>query len=85
MRKKLKEASYASEEDDDLREDDEGWLPKRASWDADIEEIETLARDELQNLTAMIKFKNGKRKKVAMNLVYKHCPIPMLKFYEAHL
>ena len=83
-RKKRKEEPYESA-DDDLPEDEKDWTPNTVNWDSQIQTIETVERDELGNLSALIRFTNGRRVKIGMNMVYKHCPIPMLKFYENHL
>lgn len=64
---------------------DDDWLPKEKLWDDHIDEIETIQRDENSTLTAFIRWKNGRRAKVGMDKVYKHCPVPMLRFYEDHL
>lgn len=62
------------------------WTPKKENWDNDIAAIDTVERDrDTGKLWAFIYFTNKKRSKVGMELVYKHCPLPMLKFYERHL
>lgn len=55
-------------------------------WEPEIERIDTVDCDvDTKKLNAYIIFKNGKRTKVGMDMVYKHCPRAMLKFYEGHL
>ena len=75
--RKRRRGSAESEIDD--------WTPKGLDWEPQIAEIKTVARDDDGKLLAYIRFKNGKNVKVRMDLVYKHCPRPMLKFYEEHL
>lgn len=65
--------------------DEDNWLPEETIWDEHILEVETIQRDENKNLTAFIRWKNGRRTKVGMDKVYIHCPVPMLRFYEDHL
>jgi chromobox protein 1 len=62
------------------------WTPKKENWETEIRAIDTVERDRLTGkLWAFILFNNNKRSKVGMELVYKHCPLAMLKFYERHL
>ncbi|KIX95695.1 uncharacterized protein Z520_08402 [Fonsecaea multimorphosa CBS 102226] len=61
------------------------WLPNKEDWEGLVVKVETVERDETGQLLAYISFKNGKRSKVGMDMVYRHCPRPMLKFYEEHL
>ena len=70
-----------SEEDDEIAD----YLPKTKIWDDDIDSIDLITRDENKNLVVFIRWKNGRQTKVNMNMVYKHCPVPMLKYYEQHL
>ena len=66
-------------------DDVETWRPKREDWEPDVEAIDTIERDESGQLLVYVLFKNGKKIKVSMEQVYKHCPRPMLRFYESHL
>lgn len=62
------------------------WTPKKENWESEIASIDTVERDrDTGKLWAFIYFNNNKRSKVGMEMVYKHCPIAMLKFYEQHL
>lgn len=62
------------------------WVPKKENWDSEIASVDTVEQDqETGKLWAFITFNNHKRSKVGMEKVYKHCPLPMLKFYEQHL
>ena len=62
------------------------WTPKKENWESEIASIDTVERDrDTGKLWAFIYFNNNKRSKVGMEMVYKHCPIAMLKFYERHL
>jgi chromobox protein 1 len=62
------------------------WTPVSKDWEPEIEHVDTVDRDpDTKKLNAYIIFKNGKRIKVGMEMVYKHCPRAMLKFYEEHL
>jgi Chromo shadow domain len=62
------------------------WMPKKENWETEIASIDTVERDrETGKLWAFIHFNNKKRSKIAMELVYKHCPLAMLRFYESHL
>jgi Chromo shadow domain len=62
------------------------WTPKSTNWENEIASIDTVERDrETGKLWVFIYFTNGKRSKVGMDKVYKHCPVAMLKFYERHL
>ena len=62
------------------------WTPSGKNWEPEIERIDTVDRDpDTKKLNAYIIFRNGKRVKVGMEMVYKHCPRAMLKFYEEHL
>ena len=66
-------------------EEFDSWLPKEQTWDRHIDAIETIQRDEFKRLLVFIRWNNGKRTKIGIDMVYKHCPLPMLKFYEGHL
>jgi chromobox protein 1 len=67
-------------------EDLSTWTPIFKNWEPEIERVDTVDRDpDTKKLNAYIIFKNGKRIKVGMEMVYKHCPTAMLKFYEEHL
>ncbi|KIW24423.1 uncharacterized protein PV07_10137 [Cladophialophora immunda] len=61
------------------------WLPSREDWESLVVKVEMVERDDAGQLLAYIRFKNGKRSKVGMDMVYRHCPRPMLRFYEEHL
>ena len=62
------------------------WTPTSKDWEPEIERVDTVDRDPAtKKLHAYIIFRNGKRIKVGMEMVYKHCPRAMLKFYEEHL
>jgi chromobox protein 1 len=62
------------------------WTPHASNWEPEIERVDTIDRDsDTKKLNAYIIFKNGKRVKVGMEMVYKHCPRTMLRFYEEHL
>lgn len=61
------------------------WLPKGDDWEGQVDKVETIERGENQQLLAFVRFKNRKRTKISMELVYKHLPRPMLRFYEEHL
>ena len=61
-------------------------MPKGIDWEDQIDKVETIERNEdTDKLMAFIRFKNGKRTKITMEMVYRHCPRPMLRFYEANL
>ena len=66
-------------------DDAETWRPKREDWEPDVDRIDTIERDENGQLLVFILFTNGRKIKVSMDQIYKHCPRPMLKFYESHL
>jgi chromobox protein 1 len=66
-------------------QDDESWRPPRQDWEPDVDRIDTIERDKTGNLMVFVLFNNGKKLKVSMDQVYKHCPRPMLRFYEKHL
>jgi chromobox protein 1 len=67
-------------------EDLSTWTPVQKNWEPEIERVDTVDRDpDTKKLNAYIIFKNGKRIKIGMEMVYKHCPRAMLKFYEDHL
>lgn len=61
------------------------WLPKGDQWEDQVEKVETIERNDAGTLMAYIQFKNGKRSKITMEMVYRYCPRPMLRFYEEHL
>ena len=61
------------------------WMPKRENWEPDVKEIDTLERDENGQLMVYVLFNSGKKLRCSMDQVYKHCPRPMLRFYERHL
>jgi chromobox protein 1 len=62
------------------------WTPHASNWEPEIERVDTVDREpDTKKLNAYIIFKNGKRVKVGMEMVYKHCPRAMLRFYEQHL
>lgn len=62
------------------------WVPDKKNWETEIASIDTVERDrDTGKLWAFILFNNDKRSKIGMEMVYKHCPLAMLKFYESHL
>ncbi|KIX06063.1 uncharacterized protein Z518_04037 [Rhinocladiella mackenziei CBS 650.93] len=61
------------------------WVPAKEDWESFIVKVDTVERSESGQLMAYIDFKNGKKTKVSMDKVYRHCPRAMLKFYEGHL
>ncbi|EXJ95495.1 hypothetical protein A1O1_00617 [Capronia coronata CBS 617.96] len=61
------------------------WLPRKEDWEPEVQRIDTVEKTDSGQLTAFILFTNGKKTKVSMDKVYRHCPRPMLKFYEEHL
>ncbi|KIV80120.1 hypothetical protein, variant [Exophiala sideris] len=61
------------------------WLPNKDNWESEVVKIDTIERTESGGLMAFVLFKNGKRTRVSNEQIYKHCPRPMLKFYEDHL
>jgi len=63
----------------------ESWTPKKEDWEPLVEKIETVEKDTTGQLVAYVVFKNGKKTKVGMDKIYRHCPRPMLNFYENHL
>ena len=60
-------------------------MPKGVRWDGEVERVDTIDRDDTGQLQVYLIFKNGKRTKVSMDMVKKHCPVPMLEFYELNL
>ena len=64
---------------------EESWTPNKEDWEPLVNRIDTVEKDETGQLLAYIMFNNGKKTKVSMDKVYRHCPRPMLKFYENHL
>jgi chromobox protein 1 len=71
---------------EDTHEKTGRWTPKKENWESEITSIDTVERDrESGKLWVFIYFTNGKRSKIGMEMVYKHCPLAMLKFYERHL
>ncbi|EXJ89546.1 hypothetical protein A1O3_02613 [Capronia epimyces CBS 606.96] len=70
---------------DSSSEDVGTWLPPKDDWESYIQKVETVEKNEFGQLTAYILFNNGKKTRVGMDKVYRHCPRPMLKFYEDHL
>jgi chromobox protein 1 len=62
------------------------WVPEEDDWEPYISKITAIEKDDKTgDLLASIQFKNGKTETVGMVNVYRHCPRPMLKFYEKHL
>ncbi|EXJ61389.1 uncharacterized protein A1O5_11703 [Cladophialophora psammophila CBS 110553] len=64
---------------------EESWLPEGEDWEDQVASVEMVDQDDNGLLHAYIKFKNGRRTRVGMDKIYKHCPRPMLRFYEGHL
>ncbi|KEF60219.1 uncharacterized protein A1O9_05069 [Exophiala aquamarina CBS 119918] len=63
----------------------ESWTPTKEDWEPLVLKIETVEKDPSGQLVAYVVFNNGKKTKVGMDKIYRHCPRPMLKFYENHL
>ncbi len=61
------------------------WLPAKEDWEPLVDKVETIERQEGGQLMAFVLFTNGKRSRVSMEMIYRHCPRPMSKFYEEHL
>jgi Chromo shadow domain len=85
--KKVKRTNGNDEDSmDETRQKTGTWMPKKENWESEIASIDTVERDrETGKLWAFIFFTNNRRSKVGMEMVYKHCPLAMLKFYERHL
>ena len=77
--KRSKRGSSADEEDD-------AWTPKGKDWDKDVKQVQTIDKSgDTGKLYAYIKWQNGKKTKVGLDVCYQRLPQSMLKFYEAHL
>ncbi|RMZ90718.1 hypothetical protein DV736_g2048, partial [Chaetothyriales sp. CBS 134916] len=61
------------------------WTPKTHDWTPDVEKIELIERDETGQLQVYIRFTRNRTAKVSIDTVKKHCPVPMLDFFQAHL
>jgi chromobox protein 1 len=62
------------------------WVPEEDNWEPYVSRITAIEKDgKTGGLVVSIQFKTGKTVKVDMANVYRHCPHPMLKFYERHL
>ncbi|RMZ80927.1 hypothetical protein DV737_g2723, partial [Chaetothyriales sp. CBS 132003] len=61
------------------------WTPKTHDWTPDVDKIELIERDETGQLQVYIRFTRNRLAKVSMDAVKKHCPVPMLDFFQAHL
>ncbi|RMZ83046.1 hypothetical protein DV738_g1318, partial [Chaetothyriales sp. CBS 135597] len=61
------------------------WTPKAHDWTPDVEKIELIERDEAGQLQVYIRFTQNRTAKVSIDKVKKHCPVPMLEFFQAHL
>ena len=72
-------------ETEDPEEKSGSWEPKKQDWEPYVTKVDTVERDESGKLMVYLEFKNGKHTKVSMDMIYKHCPRPMLRFYESHL
>ena len=80
--KKFKRGGTVNTEDQPLG----SWTPKAANWEDEIAEVDTIERDHATGkLWVFLSFTNGKKTRVGMDKVYKHCPLTMLRFYEQHL
>ncbi|KIV90315.1 hypothetical protein, variant [Exophiala mesophila] len=66
-------------------EREETWTPSKEDWEPFVVRVDAVERGDDGQLLAYILFKNNKKTKVSMDKVYRHCPRPMLRFYEAHL
>ncbi|KAK1146310.1 hypothetical protein N8T08_003097 [Aspergillus melleus] len=83
-RRRKSQADAADEATDDS--DAMKWVPKSKSWEAEVENVDTIMRDpETSKLIAYLQWKNGKKSKVSIESCYDKCPKKMLKFYEQHL
>lgn len=60
-------------------------MPKKQDWEPEVDYVENIERATDGTLLVFLVFHNGKKLKVSMEQVYRHCPRPMLKFYESHL
>jgi len=61
------------------------WVPNKENWESEVVKVDTIERTVSGGLMAFVLFKNGQRTKVSNEQIYKHCPRPMLRFYEDHL
>lgn len=64
---------------------EETWTPSKEDWEPFVVRVDAVEKDDAGQLLAYILFKNNKKTKVSMDKVYRHCPRPMLRFYEEHL
>ena len=64
---------------------EETWTPTKEDWEPSVVRVDAVEKDESGQLLAYILFKNNKKTKVSMDKVYRHCPRPMLRYYEEHL
>jgi hypothetical protein len=68
-----------------ITQEESAWVPTKEDWEPQVVKVEAVERDDSGKLLAYILFKNGKQINVSMDKVYRHCPRPMLRFYEEHL
>jgi hypothetical protein len=62
------------------------WMPSGKDWEGEVLSVQHIEKDEKTGtLWVFVLWKNGKRTKVHMSKIRKHCPRPMLDFYQAHL
>lgn len=61
------------------------WIPKGKNWDKEVQVVETIVRQDDNNLYALLHWNNGKKSKVSIQQCYEKCPQKMLQFYEQHL
>ncbi|OAP65192.1 hypothetical protein AYL99_01164 [Fonsecaea erecta] len=80
-KKRQRRGEDASTADDS----EDQWLPDTEDWEPLVAKVETIESDGKGQYNAYLKFTNGKRTKVSTKLIRRHCPRPLVDFYEGHL
>lgn len=50
------------------------WLPKSSQWDAEVEKVDTVTKEDNDTLWALLLWKNGRRTRVSLQQCYQKCP-----------
>ncbi|KAF4447012.1 putative chromatin-associated swi6 protein [Fusarium austroafricanum] len=61
------------------------WSPPAGSWENEIETIDACEDEGSGKLVVYLIWKNGRKTKHDVNVIYSKCPQKMLRFYERHV
>lgn len=59
------------------------WVPKGKNWENEVDKVDTIMRDETNDLCAYLHWKSGRKSKVSVETCYDRCP-KKVSFHLVH-